>query len=82
MLPTAIIGLAVVSIPPLQGALNQISNQITNDTGVPLDLEHAYTKLSDNAIPRSGGVLRMLLECRLISTFGGGSISVVAWGSH
>ncbi|PUU73574.1 hypothetical protein B9Z19DRAFT_1134947 [Tuber borchii] len=43
----------LASPPPV--ALNQISNQITSDAGVPLDLEHAYTKLSDDALARSGG---------------------------
>ncbi|PUU75872.1 hypothetical protein B9Z19DRAFT_1067066 [Tuber borchii] len=61
--------------------LNQISNQITNDAGVPLDLEHAYTKLSDDALARSGGVLRMLPERRPITTFEG-SMSALSLGSH
>ncbi|PUU73303.1 hypothetical protein B9Z19DRAFT_1135430 [Tuber borchii] len=56
---------------PLPVALNQISNQITNDACVPLDLEYADTKLSDNALARSGGVLRMLPEGRPITTFEG-----------
>jgi len=49
-------------------ALNQISNQITNDAGVPLDLEHAYTKLSGDTLAGSGGVLRMLPDRRPITT--------------
>ncbi|PUU73298.1 hypothetical protein B9Z19DRAFT_1135422 [Tuber borchii] len=57
--------------PPLPVALNQISNQVTNDAGVPLDLEYADTKLSDNALARSGGVLRMLPERRPITKFEG-----------
>ena len=59
----------LASPPPV--ARNQISNQITNDAGVPLDLDHAYTKLSDDALARSGGVLRMLPERRPITTFEG-----------
>ncbi|PUU77447.1 hypothetical protein B9Z19DRAFT_1086337 [Tuber borchii] len=66
----------LVSIPPLPVTLNQISNQITNDSGVPLDLEHAYTKLSDNALARSG----MMPERRPISTFGGGASPRWHWG--
>jgi len=59
----------LASPPPV--ALNQISKQITNDTGVPLGLEHAYTKLSDDALARLGGVLRILPERRPITTFEG-----------
>ncbi|RPB04035.1 hypothetical protein L873DRAFT_1800046 [Choiromyces venosus 120613-1] len=50
---------------------NQISNQITNDAGVPIDLDHAYAKLSDDALARSGGVLGMLPERRPVTTFEG-----------
>jgi len=59
----------LASPPPV--ALNQISNQITNDTGVPLGLKHAYTKLSDDTLMRLGGVSRILPECRPITTFEG-----------
>ncbi|PUU73302.1 hypothetical protein B9Z19DRAFT_1163656 [Tuber borchii] len=67
-------GSLVENWPPLPGTLNQISNQITNDTRVPLDLEYADTILSDNALARSGGVFRMLPESRPISTPEGGHI--------
>ena len=56
--------------PPLV-ALNQISNQITNDAGVSLDLEHAYTKLSGDALAGLGVVVRMLPDRRPIITFEG-----------
>ena len=57
---------------PLPVAFNQISNKITYDTCAPLGLEHAYTKLSDDALARLGGVLRILLERRPITAFEGG----------
>ncbi|PUU80194.1 hypothetical protein B9Z19DRAFT_1063644 [Tuber borchii] len=59
----------LASPPPV--ARNQISNQISNDADVPLDLGHAYSKPSDGALAGSEGVLRMLPERRPITTLEG-----------
>ena len=45
--------------------------QLTTDQGVPIDLDHAYAKLSDDALARSGGVLGMLPERRPVTSFEG-----------
>jgi len=52
--------------PLLPMLLATRSHKITNDAGVPLDSEHAYTKLLDAALWRTRAVLRMLWEHRPI----------------
>jgi len=52
--------------PLLPMLLATRSHEITNDAGVPLDSEHAYTKLLDAALG-TRAVLQMLRERRPIT---------------
>lgn len=57
-----------LSSPAPVGSRN---NKITMETGTTIDLDHAYARLSDDALAHSGGILGKLPERRPLTTSDG-----------